>query len=245
MSTVVILQPQFLPWLGVFEQIARCDTFVHFDDVQLPQGRSFCTRVQIKTGQGIQWLSVPCVRQSGQTILATRTDEATDWRKKHLATLATTFAGYAHRDDALDIATALHAGRDDRLCEINVKAIELIASYLGLSRRFARSSAIATDGAKDDLLLSILRTLDATTYVSGMGGLKYIDHDKFERLGIGVEYMSYACKAYPQPNGAFTPYVTALDAIAACGPRAAELIVGASFGWREAMAEATDDTRTS
>jgi WbqC-like protein len=43
MTAVVILQPQFFPWIGYFEQVHRADIFVHFADVQLPQGRSFCT----------------------------------------------------------------------------------------------------------------------------------------------------------------------------------------------------------
>ena len=47
----------FLPWIGLFEQIRLADVFVHYDDVQMPRGRSFVQRVQIKTPRGQQWLS--------------------------------------------------------------------------------------------------------------------------------------------------------------------------------------------
>lgn len=32
--TVAIIQPAYLPWLGYFDQMARADVFVHYDDVQ-------------------------------------------------------------------------------------------------------------------------------------------------------------------------------------------------------------------
>ena len=38
--TVVISQPMFLPWVGLFEQARHADVWFHYDDVQLPQGRS-------------------------------------------------------------------------------------------------------------------------------------------------------------------------------------------------------------
>ena len=34
MSTVVVLQPGYLPWLGFFDQLHRADIFVYYDDVQ-------------------------------------------------------------------------------------------------------------------------------------------------------------------------------------------------------------------
>ncbi len=61
MKTVVVLQPQFFPWRGVFEQIRLADEFVHLDDAQFQKG-GFTNRVQIKTPHGPQWLTVPVLR---------------------------------------------------------------------------------------------------------------------------------------------------------------------------------------
>ena len=49
MKKIVISQPMLFPWIGIFEQIKLSDVYVHYDDAQLPQGRSFINRVQIKT----------------------------------------------------------------------------------------------------------------------------------------------------------------------------------------------------
>src|SRR4051794_36230750 len=92
--TLVVLQPMFLPWVGFFEQARLSDVFIHYDDVQLPQGRSFVSRVQIKSAQGVSWLSAPIDRtDSARSIKETVFVDHTDWRSKHLKTLRHAYAG--------------------------------------------------------------------------------------------------------------------------------------------------------
>jgi len=67
MSRIVILQPSYLPWLGYFEQISRCNIFVYLDDVQYTKN-DWRNRNRIKTKDGIQWLTVPVSFQFGQKI---------------------------------------------------------------------------------------------------------------------------------------------------------------------------------
>ena len=55
---VVISQPMFFPWVGMFEQIRLADIYVHYGDVRFSKG-SYVNRVQIKTAQGVRWLTVP------------------------------------------------------------------------------------------------------------------------------------------------------------------------------------------
>ena len=52
MTSVVISQPQLLPWPGFFELIASADVYVHLDDAQYAKG--FINRVQIKHSAGKQ-----------------------------------------------------------------------------------------------------------------------------------------------------------------------------------------------
>ncbi|MCA9907942.1 MAG: WbqC family protein, partial [Anaerolineae bacterium] len=54
---LVISQSMYFPWAGLLEQIRLADTFVHYDDVQHTRG--FYNRVQIKTGNGVRWITVP------------------------------------------------------------------------------------------------------------------------------------------------------------------------------------------
>ena len=56
---VSIHQPNYLPWLGYFDKMAKSNMFVIFDDVQLPRGKSYVARNLVKTPGGVQWLTVP------------------------------------------------------------------------------------------------------------------------------------------------------------------------------------------
>ena len=63
---VVILQPSYIPWRGVFDQIQRADLFIFYDDVQYDK-RGWRNRNQIKTSRGKQWLTIPVHSRGAQT----------------------------------------------------------------------------------------------------------------------------------------------------------------------------------
>jgi hypothetical protein len=52
------MQPTYLPWLGYFDLIDQCDTFVIYDCVQFEK-RSWQQRNRVKAAGGETWLSVP------------------------------------------------------------------------------------------------------------------------------------------------------------------------------------------
>ena len=56
MSTAVVLQPGYLPWLGFFDQLRRADVFVYYDDVQYDK-HGWRNRNRIKTARGPRWLA--------------------------------------------------------------------------------------------------------------------------------------------------------------------------------------------
>ena len=58
MKTVVIMQSNYIPWKGYFDMIAAVDEFILYDDMQFTKN-DWRNRNQIKTPQGVQWLTVP------------------------------------------------------------------------------------------------------------------------------------------------------------------------------------------
>src|SRR5438045_9070322 len=95
----------FLPWIGLFEQIRLADVFMHYDDVQLPQGRSFVSRVQVKTSNGVDWLTAPIDHaRSGKLINEVILARSEDWRGRHLKTLRHAYARTPHFDLMFELA---------------------------------------------------------------------------------------------------------------------------------------------
>ena len=233
MSVVVISQPMYFPWVGLFEQVALADVFVHYDNVQLPQGRSFITRVQIKTANGPQWLSAPVKREAGQLIQDVLLDGGSDWQRKHLNALRHAYARTPFLEEMIAVVESVYAKADGSLCGLNIAAIETVAEYLGLSTRFVRASDHPTESHSTQKLVDYCQHYDATQYVTGHGALKYLDHQAFTSLGIAVRVMDYQCVEYDQPHGVFTPYVSILDTIACLGREARVVLQPQTHDWKE------------
>ncbi|MEF2232208.1 MAG: WbqC family protein [Pseudodesulfovibrio sp.] len=233
MTTVAIMQPMYLPWRGFFELMAACDVFVHLDDVLLPQGRSFTNRVQVKTKDGIKWLTVPLAHGERTTIARTRTDNARDWRRKHLALLAQSCARAPFSDAMLALAEPSLADPCPLLGAFNIAFIERAAEFLGLRPKLVRSSELGVPSTGSRRILELVETLGGDAYVTGHGARNYLDHEAFEARGIRVDYMDYALTPYPQLHGEFTPYVTVLDLVANTGSGAKRHINPALVGWKE------------
>lgn len=232
--TLVVSQPMFLPWVGLFEQVRLADVFIHYDDVQLPQGRSFMSRVQLKSANGVSWLTVPIDHtKSGKLLNEVVLFESEEWRDKHLRTIRHAYAKRPYFDLMFELIEKIYSQPTDHLAEFNIKAIEQIAQWLGLAPQFMRSSAMGVAGASTERLVDLCEAVNCDVYVTGHGALNYLNHQLFEDKGISVRYIDYKKVPYEQGHIEFTPYVSILDAIANCGERTRDLLGSEAIYWRD------------
>jgi hypothetical protein len=223
----------FFPWVGLFEQLRLADVFVHYDDAQLPQGASFITRVQIKTADGVRWLTVPVRREDRPAIKDVQLDDTQRWREKHLATLRRAYARAPFFDEMHALAAQVYAAETSHLSQFNIAAIEAVSAYFGYRPQFVVSSSLGLTSRASRRLVDIGQTLGAQRYITGHGALDYLEHDLFEDAAITVEYMDYRHAPYPQLHGPFTPFVTILDCVANCGAEGADYIRSEPVYWRD------------
>jgi hypothetical protein len=234
-TVVVISQPMFFPWVGMFEQLRLADVFVHYDDVQFSKG-SFTNRVQFKTARGSKWLTVPLVgRHLLQLIREVRIDERKPWRRQHREALGAALQGAPHRAKALELVDDVYRLSDVTISELAIASFERSCEYFNLRPRggFLRSSALGISGRASQRVLDIVRSLGGTRYVTGHGAARYLDHGAFDSANVAVEYMNYDRRPYPQLHGAFDPHVSILDLIANCGADGRRVICSGTIPWRE------------
>ncbi len=230
---IVISQPMFFPWRGLFEQIALADIYVHYDDVQYPLGRSFMSRVQVKTPDGIQWLSVPIKNQGIQLIKDVTVDESQDWRSHHKKVLKHMYGKAPYYKEMISLVESIYCTKTNSLSELNIHSIEKISDYLGISPTFTRSSNLKSETHGSEKLLEIVKKLGGDTYITGHGALNYLDYDLFEANEVRVEYIDYLCSPYPQMYGGFNPYVSILDLIANTGNNSIHYVNSPTKYWRD------------
>lgn len=218
---MVVLQPGYLPWLGFFDQLRRADVFVYYDDVQYDK-HGWRNRNRIKTQHGPAWLTVP-VRHSGERqprIIDVEIDRRTSWARKHVLTLRQAYARAPFRDRYLPALEELLSRRWERLVDLDLACVDLMAPWFGLQPRIERSSALGIGGEQSERLVGICRYFGASRYVSGDAAEAYLDRGTFDRQGIAIDWQRYSHPTYPQLHGEFVPYLSALDLLFNCGDRA-------------------------
>ncbi|MDH5675338.1 MAG: WbqC family protein [Myxococcales bacterium] len=199
---VGIHQPNFLPWLGYFAKIAASDLFVWLDDVQLPRGRSYVSRVRARVGGASRWLTLPVRRgDGGQRIADARVVDLPRARQKLLQTLRLHYGRAPHFESTMELLSPLSGSEDDRLCELNIRCNEAIAGALGLSPRFVRASELAVGSASTQRLVELTSEAGGARYLSGAGGVGYQDESAFHRQGLRLSYLSYQEAQRGVPTG--------------------------------------------
>lgn len=224
--TVVVLQPGYLPWLGFFDQMRRCDIFVLYDDAQFDK-HGWRNRNRIKSPTGPHWLTVPVHVTLGQRILEIEVDNRQPWARKHVSTIGQFYAKAPYLKRYMPELEELLMGRRwERLIEVDVAVIELLCDWLGIEPRWARSSELRLGGERNEHLLNICRHFGARRYLSGNAAQSYLDTELFARHRIAVEWQNYHHPVYTQQHGEFLPFLSVMDLLLNCGEESASIIAG-------------------
>lgn len=225
--TVAIVQPAYLPWLGYFDQMAKADLFIHYDDVQYSR-KSWHSRNRIKTPAGADWLSVP-VGHTGRPplILDAPVAQGVAWAKRHLGLIqacyrqAPFFGQYfPELEDILNQPWKW-------LVELNCTLAHWLAGKLDCAAaKVVNVSSLNVAADLDTTLrpLAVCRAVGATRFLCGPTAKAYINPGAFADAGIELVWHTFEPVAYPQLWGEFVPRLSAIDALLMLGPKAASLI---------------------
>lgn len=215
---VAIHQPNYLPWSGFFDKMARCDRFVFLDTVPFSK-HGYQNRSRVKGSGGPAWLTVPVLTHGhfGDSTQDIRVDAGQRWAPRHWRTLEQSYGRCPHFGEVAAVLRTVYERSWERLVDLNAELITRIAAALGISTPVVWASALGVEGRRSELLAAICRALGATTYLSGPSGASYLDEEPFRREGIGVTYHAFAPQPYPQRFPPFAPGLSVVDAWANCG----------------------------
>lgn len=216
---VAILQSNYIPWKGYFDMIAAVDEFILYDDMQYTR-RDWRNRNQIKTPQGVRWLTVP-VKVKGkydQTIRETEIDGAS-WAETHWKTLAQNYRIAPHFDEVAAVFEPLYRQRQyTHLSVLNRGLIEAVCGYLGITTKISNSWDYQLIEGKTERMANLCAQAGGTEYISGPAAKVYVEESVFAELGIKLSWFNYAeYLEYPQLWGDFTHAATILDLLFNCG----------------------------
>jgi len=216
---VGISQSNYIPWRGYFDFIDDVDLFIFYDDVQYSH-RTWRNRNQLKTANGLVWLSVPVVHGHDTLIDNARISYDARWVEKHTRTLSLAYQKAPHLQPYLAEFAGLLGRGFETISQLNVAVCRWVMEKLSIRTRTMMSSELGAQGDKFDRPLRILQEVGATAYVSGPTARPYTDIARFRDAGIGLEFKAYGYGDYPQLHGAFAGAVSVLDLLFNTGPLA-------------------------
>lgn len=172
-----IHQPNFFPWMGLFEKIAMADCHVWLSSCQFEKG-GYQNRFKYNN----RWQTMPVsLTHSKQLIQSVEyKDPVENWNK-----IKSRLSSKRGVLDGFDSCVS------DSLMVSNIRLAEALMSKLDIKTPCHNHSSLygaTEEQTGTDRLVAICKKFGADCYVSGSSGRRYMDIDKFVRAGITVEF---------------------------------------------------------
>ncbi len=219
---VAIHQPNFFPWLGYFDKIARADVFILMDNVQFPKtGGTWLNRVQVLVQGQPAWVTMPIVRayHGVRCVCEMRINNAFAWREKLLRTLSVNYGRAPFFEDVYPFLEKLINYSTDSLVAYNLNAIQALSREFGLgASKFLLGSSLFVNGQATDLLIAMVKAVGGSAYLAGGGAGGYQEDEKFALAGLELMYQKFDHPTYPQfRSEKFVAGLSIIDVLMNCG----------------------------
>jgi hypothetical protein len=222
---VGIHQPMYLPWLGLFDRINRCDVFVLLDNVAYSKGY-FINRNKIKMQTGWIWLTVPVLTKGlfGQLIKDVKIDNQSKWRKLHWKSIYYSYKDAPYFSEYSDFFEKLYRREWISLFDLQKEILDFLLKLLGIKTAVTMASDLDAKGGKGELILNICKSLGADSYLSGPDGRNYLDLKTWDKNNIKVTFHNYNHPEYPQLYGDFIFNMSVIDLLFNCGEKSLKIL---------------------
>lgn len=203
------IQPSYLPWLGHFELIACSDIFVILQDLEFSSS-AWVNRNRILNNSCAQWLTIPVIKQSGQSINKKLISNSQDWRRHHIRSIRNSYSSSETSDFLTSI---IELDNSEFLIEFLQKTNNFLYSFFELNNKIHYVDAQHIHKDKNLRLIELCKRFECDEYISGSSAINYIDIELFNHNAISVTFQNFTPKIYPQKSSAFISHLSIIDAL--------------------------------
>ncbi len=221
-------QPNFIPYLGFFDKMMKSDILVIRDEVLFVK-KEFHNRNKIRINGNdplnpqSKWISVPVIEEDDyiKHIKIKKDTRIKNmlWNKYILRDIKINYSKTPYFNNFYPQIEKIFLKNHDSLVSLNIEIIRYLAECFGIKTKIVfasdlklKSEHYEKSGASQDLA-DISKAFNADIYLSGAGGVSYIDENPFDEINVKVEYQDYKHPEYSQAFQGFLPYMSALDVL--------------------------------
>lgn len=216
-----IHQPDFMPWLGFFNKLAKVDALIIFDSVSIATGKSWSTRVKICSNGKDNWLSLPIIKSGnmGAKICKVEIFNPSKSFKSIRGKIINSYRNAPYFKEIFPQIDTLLSSDFTLLSEFNTTFIIIISRLLfGESKEFILSSSskdlMTSEQTKTEYIIETCLAFGVKNYISGTGCLSFLNKKQFEENEIKISFETYNPKPYSQfSSGFFLEGLSVMDAL--------------------------------
>ena len=217
-NTVVIHQPDFAPYIGFFQRLVNADLFIILDNVQFVHSNNGWThRDKIRTREGSKWITNSIRKTSRNSLMNEIFYSKSDWRTRNLNLIKENYRKAKFFEILFPFFEDLYFLKTQSLLEFNMFWINAICDLLDLKIDVMYSSKLNVSGVKNDMIINLLKSVNASNYLSGDGAKAYLDEGIFTANNINLIWQNYNHPIYEQQFDKFIPYLSIIDCLLNCG----------------------------
>lgn len=208
-------QPTYLPYLGFFDKMSKSDIFMILDDVQFNR-KDFQHRNRIRIPEGWKWLTVPILKEGRipiNEILVNnqKINGKPVWSDTHFRIIDLNYNKTPYYESYIGDFSKIYSKKYTHLVDLNMSIIQYLINAFEIDIELVYSSKLGFTTTSSQKIADIVNSLGGDTYLSGVGGLDYLDESVFKE--IKVEYQQFEHPVYTQRHAGFEKNMGAIDAL--------------------------------
>tara|TARA_Y100001970_G_C14088836_1_gene778859 strand:- start:343 stop:1050 length:708 start_codon:yes stop_codon:yes gene_type:complete len=200
-----IHQPDFMPWIGFFNKIAKSKKWVVLDHVtNNPRSAGLFKRTRILINGSTFWLSLPICRPNNAEEIGMPINEMklnlANYKsfEKLYKTIRMAYKSSPYFDKHFELVQEYFEDKSPMLLDRNMKFIKSMMKKLSINTEIIFSSKLNLSSKSNEMLIDILNSIDAKTYLCGTGASSYQKDELFYRAGIDIKYNRFKEPKYKQ-----------------------------------------------
>ena len=221
---IAIHQANYFPYPGFFHKINQADIFVIQDDVKFEN--RITNRNKIISSSEYTWINVPIKKgHKSLPIMDVKINNEIPWGKINLKKICAGYNKAKFFHLYKDYFENLYKKEWNNIFDLNFETIKQVLRWLDIKVEIVIESELRVSGQPTERLVKVCKKLGADTYISGIGGKRYLDEKLFKKNKIILKHQNYNPIRYLQHmSKSFIPNLSIIDLLANVGSKSGKLL---------------------
>ena len=136
---VCIHQPDFFPWLGLINKIAKTEHLIFLDNVQATLGKSWLTRNRLLYNNETKWITLPTYKEL-LPIRDIKINHKVNIKRKHLGLIRSSYAKTPYFKIIYPMIEDIYSKDFEKLIDFNTYSLKTILNKLSINTKITFAS---------------------------------------------------------------------------------------------------------